>query len=259
MTFSQFAGTAIVPTLSRIVLAVVFIAAGADKLFRSGVFTAAEAERLRALGVTVEPIEPVSQGPLAAPAIVLAAYRQDDPQGSPLPADEKKDDQRPPEEDRGEIVVPPAEQPARTTDTVTDTVTVTDTALYRAENWHHVTLLADGAGVPQARFAGLAAGVTEILGGIFMLTGFMARLWGFAIAVVMGVAFWLVSIRIAGVHTMSPFEFVQEQGRFNGAATQVALLVLALGVCLTGAGPASLDRLLFRRGERRPPSADGTT
>jgi uncharacterized membrane protein YphA (DoxX/SURF4 family) len=249
MTFSQFAGTAIVPTLSRMVLAVVFISAGADKLFRSGVFTAAEAERLRALGVTVEPIEPVSQGPLAAPAIVLAAYRQDEPQ------DERKDAEPPAEEDRGEIVVPPAEPPVRGADTGADTVTVT--ALYRAENWHHVTLLADGAGVPQARFAGLAAGVTEILGGSFMLTGFMARLWGLALAVVMGVAFWLVSIRIAGVHAMSPFEFVQEQGRFNGAATQLALLVLALGVCLAGAGPASLDRLLFRRARPAPqPSGD---
>ena len=52
MSFSQAAGTGIVPTLSRIVLAVVFVSLGYNKLFQNDSYTAAEATTLQQLGVS---------------------------------------------------------------------------------------------------------------------------------------------------------------------------------------------------------------
>ena len=76
------AGASIVPTLARLVLAFLFITAGYNKLFVDVSYTLEDAQKLKELGVRVEP----DPGPTAARAfeIVPASYRrlmiQDDPE-----------------------------------------------------------------------------------------------------------------------------------------------------------------------------------
>ena len=57
--------------------------------------------------------------------------------------------------------------------------------------------------------------------------------------IAMGVAFYLVSMQVYHVHTMSPFEYATDVGHFNTTFSQLGLFVLALGLLLTGAGPQS--------------------
>jgi hypothetical protein len=70
----------------------------------------------------------------------------------------------------------------------------------------------------------------------------------------MGVAFYLTTLPVLtgkGFFNLSPMES-------STMFVQLSLFVLAFGVLLTGAGPLSLDRLLFggRREEELPPSKE---
>ena len=60
MSFSHYAGVAIVPTLSRIVLAMTFINAGYKKVFTSSDFTLDEARKLQNWNITVTPAPTVA-------------------------------------------------------------------------------------------------------------------------------------------------------------------------------------------------------
>lgn len=79
----------------------------------------------------------------------------------------------------------------------------------------------------------------EFLGGIGLLVGFLARLCGLAIAVVMVGA-------MATVHWQHGFFMNWEltPGKGHGIEANLALLAMALAVVLDGAGPLSIDLLL---------------
>jgi len=62
------------------------------------------------------------------------------------------------------------------------------------------------------------------------------------------VAFYFVSIGVNGILDSNPFDFAKNIAQFNTAVAQLGLFVLAFGLLMTGAGPLSLDRLLFGRG-----------
>ena len=71
----------------------------------------------------------------------------------------------------------------------------------------------------------------------------------FSLAVVMGFAFYLTSCQ----DLANPGLFALARGGdgyvdFNRMFAQLGLGLLALGVCFTGAGPLSLDRVLFKPG-----------
>jgi hypothetical protein len=72
-----------------------------------------------------------------------------------------------------------------------------------------------------------------------------SRIWGFGLAIAMGVAFYLVSMQANGIFRLDPRVFAENIPNFNAAYCQAGLFVLAFGVFLTGAGPLSLDRILF--------------
>ena len=90
MGFSQFAGTVIVPVLSRAVLAAAFISAGYGK-FQSTEYTAAQASALESLGVSLELATDESDAVAFADdawAIVPTSFRQDgDPDDDQTGAD----------------------------------------------------------------------------------------------------------------------------------------------------------------------------
>jgi uncharacterized membrane protein YphA (DoxX/SURF4 family) len=242
MKFSQFAGTAIVPTLSRIVLALAFATVGYNKLFTTSEFSAAQAQTLRGLGVAVTPAGVVSAGHGAE--IVLAS--QDEGAG-----DDADGDTDTASTDAGEPALGPEDVEASAGDPAGDPADagpVGDPGTYTARSLHKITLLCADAGWPAPRAMALLAALTECLGGVLLLVGFLSRVWGLGLAFAMATAFYLVTIGKYDFFGMSPFAFATELGRFNTAYNQLGLFVLAFGVFLTGPGPLSLDRLLFKRG-----------
>lgn len=85
MSFSHYAGVAIVPTLSRIVLAAAFITAGYKKVFTSSEYSLDEARKLQNWNITVKP-KPATAW-MSAPMdtrgaqllVIAASYRQIEP------------------------------------------------------------------------------------------------------------------------------------------------------------------------------------
>jgi uncharacterized membrane protein YphA (DoxX/SURF4 family) len=124
-----------------------------------------------------------------------------------------------------------------------------DGATFKAKSLHQITLMCHAQRWPSPTSLAWAAALTELIGGGLILVGFLSRLWGLGLAITMGVAFYLVSMQVYGVLGMSPLVYATDVARFNTTFNQLALFVLAVGVLLTGPGPASVDRLLFGRGK----------
>ena len=252
MSFSQFAGSAIVPTLSRIVLALAFVTTGYNKVMTQTAFTAPQARVLQNLGVEVTPSGVAAANPL----VVHAAYLQDEKGAEPPEQDTGEDadaegggDAKPAEEppagpgEGAEVVVPADEMKTPSAPPADDGATFT------ARSLHQITLKCQAQGWPSPTSLAWAAALTELIGGALLLLGFLSRLWGLALAGTMCVAFYLESMIVGHVHTMSPFIYAPEIARFNTTFAQLGLCVLAFGVMCTGPGPVSVDRLLFRRGK----------
>lgn len=265
MSFSQYAATAIVPTLSRIVLCLAFVSAGWNKVFTEHEFTHEQAERLMQLGVRPVPVGPsmtsVHGGSGASSgSFSLASYRQDAAESSLAEAHADADDEA--ETAAAEAVTnqPEATESAQRDNGVADADTRAATAVpttapgttYTAPAMHKITLLVDQVGWPQPVWMARLAAFTELVGGAMMLAGLFSRIWGLGLAITMGTAFYLVSMGINNVHQMHPFEFARNVAAFNVVVSQLGLFVLAFGIFLTGPGPLSLDRMLFSR----PPADD---
>jgi len=87
------------------------------------------------------------------------------------------------------------------------------------------------------------AAFTELVGGGLLFVGLFSRFWGLGLAIAMGVAFYLTSWNLLlDSHLLN-----LKVPDFNRMFTQTGLFLLAFGVFLTGAGPISLDRALFRK------------
>jgi putative oxidoreductase len=108
-----------------------------------------------------------------------------------------------------------------------------------------ITLMCSEAGWPKPKYAAWLVALTEFVGGALLLVGFLSRVWGLGLAITMGCAFYLVAIGQLSVHASNPFLFAENIGSYQTVVTQLGLFVLAFGILLTGAGPVSLDRLLF--------------
>ena len=226
MSFSTFAGTAIVPTLSRIVLCAAFLPAGWNKVMDETTLSGDDAQRLIQLGVIDE--EPQAHIGLNR-SIVPASFKDK----------EAGDDQAP-----DESLEP--EQPAVTADEAE--TTPDEPGTYKAKPLHVITLMLDKAGWPAPVWMARLAAFTELVGGGLLFVGLFSRFWGLGLAIAMGVAFYLTSLpALLDVGTVFTGLFKLPMDAFNGMFAQLGLFVLAFGVFLTGAGPISLDRALFRK------------
>ena len=222
MSFSTFAGTAIVPTLSRIVLCAAFLPAGWGKVMTETTFSGEDAQRLIQLGV----IDAEPQAHIGPNRSIVPASFQDEAAG---------DDQAPDESPE------PQEQPAVTADEAE--TTPSEPTTYTAKPLHVITLRLDRAGWPAPVWMARLAALTELVGGGLLFVGLFSRVWGLGLAIAMGVAFYLTSWNLL----LDSHLFSLEVAGFNQMFTQTGLFVLAFGVLLTGAGPISLDRALFRK------------
>ena len=79
---------------------------------------------------------------------------------------------------------------------------------YEVRRLHTITaMLAKNAGGvewPKPDWLGWAAGLTELVGGLFVLVGLLTRIAGLSLAGVMGMAFFLVGMGKYGVHETDP-------------------------------------------------------
>ena len=222
MSFSTFAGTAIVPTISRIVLCAAFLPAGWNKVMTETTFSGDDAQRLIQLGV----IDAEPQAHIGPNRSIVPASFQDEAAG---------DDQAPAESPE------PEEQPAVTADEAE--TTPDEPGTYTAKPLHVITLMLDKAGWPAPVWMARLAAFTELVGGGLLFVGLFSRFWGLGLAIAMGVAFYLTSWTLL----LDSHLFDLKVPDFNQMFTQTGLFVLAFGVFLTGAGPISLDRALFRK------------
>jgi uncharacterized membrane protein YphA (DoxX/SURF4 family) len=267
MTFSQYAGFSIVPTLARLVLAAVFIPAGWNKVFKEADFTADQATRLRNMGINVEPAAPkVVAFDSVGGRFVLASFRQDAPPADSSGAGSLRDPQTPPGDQPQTNPTAPA-TPPDAPPSVAPPVTPSDSGAtspppssseplpegtYRAQGLHHVTLMLAEHRFPQPIWQARIAAFTELIGGSMLLLGLFSRVWGLGLAIAMGVAFYLVSMKMNLIFQTHPLVFSEDPFKASTAGIQLSLFVLAFGVFLTGAGPLSIDRMLFGGGPEDP-------
>ncbi len=230
MSFSTASGTCIIPTLSRFVLCAAFLPAGWGKVMEKVEFSGDDAQRLIELGV----IDAPTQANIGQSRSIIPASWQDDTEtGEPASAEDQ--DPQP----AAEEVTPAAGSSA---DTAAGT--------YRASKLHHVTLMLDAKGLPAPRWLALLAAWTELIGGGLILVGLFSRIWGLGLAITMGTAFYVTSLpALLGAGNLFTGLFNLPMDAFTGMFAQLGLFVLAFGVFLTGAGPISLDRALFRKGD----------
>ncbi len=255
MTFSQYAGVAIVPTLARIVLAAVFIPAGWNKVFVNAEFTADEANELRALGVTPDPAPAKTtadaSGALEGASVryVLARYNPQEPPPGTGTGDAKSSS--------GQAATAPA--PTTTAPIVLNPAPQTPPqeplppGTYTAQALHKLTLMLHANNFPYPLWQARLAAFTELIGGAMLLLGLFSRIWGLGLSIAMGVAFYLTSMSANHIFQTDPRVFAMDPMKGMVAYIQASMFVLAFGVLLTGAGPLSLDRMLFGSGDEVDP------
>lgn len=115
---------------------------------------------------------------------------------------------------------------------------------------------------PALRLLPWFVAVTELLGGVLVLLGFMTRVWALALAGTMIVALWLTQIYPAWTGG-SAFLWVLPQPMLSDPAKwssawekmlfQFALLMIALGLVFSGGGRLSMDGWMFRPLPKAPP------
>ncbi|MCX5649998.1 MAG: DoxX family protein [Planctomycetota bacterium] len=111
---------------------------------------------------------------------------------------------------------------------------------------HQLTLFFDGLRLPKPEIWAWTATVFELIGGSLVLIGLFTRLWTGGL-VLWSLALFLSTPTVAAAFgaIWSPTDPTATLPRAM-ALSQLTLLVLALGLTLTGAGKLSLDGFIFR-------------
>jgi uncharacterized membrane protein YphA (DoxX/SURF4 family) len=249
MSFGSYAGTAIVPTLSRIVLGVAFLTAGYGKVFQTVEFVGDDAARLMKLNVLEGPSVSAGHRELV---VQPASLVQD---GGDKGETTKESGQAAPDDKAAAAdSTTPADAGTDHADETGDkAMAPASDARGQALAMHRVTLRIDRAGWPYPVWLARLVAFTELIGGALLLLGLFGRLWGLAFAIEMAGAFYLTSMDSyfsTGVFTTA--RGADGFALFNQVFAQAGLFVLAFGILLTGPGPLSLDRLFF--GRRRTPT-----
>lgn len=111
---------------------------------------------------------------------------------------------------------------------------------------HQLTLFFDGLRLPKPEIWAWTVTVFELIGGSLVLIGLFTRLWtGGLVLWSLGLFLSTPTVAAAFGAIWSPTDPAATLPRAM-ALSQLALLVLALGLTLTGAGRLSLDGFIFR-------------
>lgn len=237
-----FNATAVVPTLARLVLCLAFLTMGWNKLMYTHEFTGEAAQTLINLGVVDAGDHNV------VPASLPLSDETIETDAEPVLEDETETEDR-------TIELPDIPEPP---DDVLRADPITGEQIVEAKRLHTVTVAVANAGWAQPVTMAWIAALTELLGGALLLIGLFSRVWGLGLAITMGVAFYMTSLpglMESGVFAVAA-DMTGGYAAYNRMYVQLALGVLALGVFLTGPGPLSLDRLLFRSNHPRDHELD---
>lgn len=261
MSFSQSAAVNVVPLLSRIVLALAFIPAGWNKLSTTTTFRGEDAAILRSLGVTGIDGEPAESPAAAVGAGSASESWSKTLTGSMTSGGWSLLAAPPTSSGMQELPAgatapnPGAESPAARGESFTPASNdvaplIADTRPLTTRSLHGITLMVHRHGWAYPVYNAYAATAAELLGGVLILVGLFARLWGLALASTMAVAYWFTTAPMFAAKSSPMVLFdiaVHPFAEFNRMHVQGALFVLAIGVFLVGAGALSLDRMIFRR------------
>jgi uncharacterized membrane protein YphA (DoxX/SURF4 family) len=262
MTFSQYAGTSIVPTLARLFLGMVFISLGWCQYNEYIDYSVEDAERLRALAVDIQG-PGVDPAPTATPAAysgeaqIRTASLVQDPEQQDPPTEEETEAQDPPAESGEATQDPPAEDttaqdsPTELVDPATteDLTPLDPSGVCKAQRMHRITLAVDSRGLGQwAKLISLGTVVAQMVAGILIVIGLFSRLCALVLVGAAGAAFYFSSMQLFNV-VGNPLNLatIDHISKFNAMSRHMGTFLLALLVLLAGPGPLSLDRLLFRR------------
>ena len=232
MTLSQGAAATIVPLLSRLLLAVLFVPTGWTMLTSQHTFRGEPLEQLQQLGVIAAPT-----------AERTARLRLDDP---PIAPDEALREAAP-------VVTPPAPQPSEATPATPPgdhahqhtppPLPIAPVAEgVEARSLHQWTVTFATADWPRPVLLAWSMALLSLLGGAMLLLGLVTRLWALLLAAAVGSLFWIESAPLVAAHWM----FGLEPAQFALVASQSTMTLLAFGLLLSGGGAVSLDRAIFR-------------
>ena len=118
---------------------------------------------------------------------------------------------------------------------------------------HELTLTFDSYNLPRPQIAAWLVGVFELVGGGLLVAGLFSRVWAGGLLMWGIMQFWLTAT--PGLE--GTWFFGTPQAELNQAFAQLGLIVLSLGIVLTGPGAASLDHYVFRSGKSSKGSKAG--
>ena len=102
---------------------------------------------------------------------------------------------------------------------------------------------------------GWAAAIFQLLGGLSLLLGVCTRIAAFGFCILIGGAFWQITIQQNGMFEMNPFTWRDHSAAWYTMLSQLPMFILAFGLVLTGGGPLCVDKLIFGRAAPQPAKA----
>lgn len=271
--------------LLRLVLAITFLWAGTSKIIGTTTTQGDNAARLANMGVTflapqieqaVEPEAPINPLPESSETPLELVPAHPTYQSDTLPDPESQTET---EDQSAQAIVPPVIiQPVVQTTAPAVGSDYPDPVYIKRV--HKIALLIDHSVSPGLTpdsqpitpilpswmgsgkmpiISAWATAITELAAGVFLLIGFLTRFSAFSLSIVMLVAIWTTNLGPAVLQSNDAIlGFIPNKpdlwdpSAYSVLLWQVSVLVMCISVCLLGAGPLSIDRLLFRPGRRDP-------
>lgn len=282
-------GSSLAPIFLRLALGITFVWAGLGKVTQTFPAQGQTAADLANMGILqpARPAPPSTTDQLAPtrPAEPKPAEPKPEPAPEPRPADPKPEEPKPAEPKPGEpgasLAAPqirlasftPAAPPGDTFTAADFPEPVEVRAVYRLslllkeaskDSPNSIPLWPSWAASGSwPKYLAWAVALTELLGGVCVLVGFLTRLSAFGLAGVAAGAIWLTQVgpaiqqgkTVLGFIPSHPAWGVDAAGSalYSHLLWQVALLAMSLALMGMGSGAMALDRALFGASNPPPP------
>lgn len=241
MSFSHAAAAHVVPLLSRLAIAAVMIPLGWTDLTTTSTFTGDDAGLIDRLELA-EPSASVAGRKVAwlrqAPESTEGAGTNSETSSS--------SSSEPPAATSEEPTAPSAEVSPSAAESTSPTASEVEPAASEgtvtARHLHRWTVLFAEAGVPGPVPLAWTTALLEVIGGSLLVLGLVTRVWGVLCATLFASLIWILGVP----YTAPNYLFGADVAAFESVAAGLGMLVLSLGLALTGGGFLSLDRAIFR-------------
>lgn len=253
MSFSHAAAAHVVPLLSRLAIAAVMIPLGWTDLTTTSTFRGDDAawiDRLEVaepsasgagrkvawLGQAPESTEGAGTSSETSPT---SSSGSSGSSGSSAPSEPPAAPSEEPTAPSAEVSPSAAES---TSPTASEVAPAATEGAVTARHLHRWTVLFAEAGVPGPVPLAWTTALLEVIGGSLLVLGLVTRVWGVLGATLFASLIWILGIP----YTAPNYLFGADVAAFESVAAGLGMLVLSLGLALTGGGFLSLDRAIFR-------------